>query len=554
MHIESLDINKIFQNTGNSEELQPQDYTFLNENNIYQSITMVKTMLNYTKYKYWNSTQNFNVNSKEHNDIDNLLNLVSFKPDRILLQEIAAQFTVYAAVNKIDTNDRNVYILAIYRSILLSIEPLITKSNEFYELYNDKYRKLIIKYTCSVVQKKFPKLLQNIKEMFKQGTSNYSDITPTRLAIEIIVSRKYNDTIRKDIREYAKYKIFEFIKSTHITLMNDSNILPIKLRIASTISERNTLFLVGGPGSGKTSYSKKVKQELEHIGNYVEINTDSYKNLLMPTPLIRKLMLGYSQLVQTEASFIKRQALELAIKENMHMLIDQVSFSKDILEEQKLQRGIIKVIVMSTDINRALERNQIRGIGVGRFEDTYGILNKHKNTVIEVLNNIDLLLTAEYKDAKVKFKDNSNVNHENPSEFMEINCTKKQVIIKNLSLLKQFFKNKFLYIPINITDTLEQPMIYYEKTEKKLIRTVDKELRKFYDKVYACGGTIKYANETKSVSSTLTTIYSDIISTSPSLKVISDPCKTVVDQKKFKIQSKRPGVTEAATSRHLVNI
>ena len=93
MYIESLGINKIFQNTRNSEALQPQDYSFLNKNNIYQSIKMVKAMLNYTQHF---TTQ------KDYNDINNLVHLISFKPHRILLQEIATQFTVYAAIHKTD--------------------------------------------------------------------------------------------------------------------------------------------------------------------------------------------------------------------------------------------------------------------------------------------------------------------------------------------------------------------------------------------------------------------------------------------------------------------
>ena len=179
---------------------------------------------------------------------------------------------------------------------------------------------------------------------------NCRGLSYTKLAIEIIVSQEYNTTVRKDIRNYTKFKIFEFINSTRITPISDTH--PLKLRISAPRKERNILFIVGGPA---------------------------------------------------QASFIKHQALKLAIKENMHILIDQVSFSKDILEEKNLQKGIIRVIVMSSEINTALERNQIRGIGGGCFEDTYGILNKHKNTVIEVVDNISILLTAKHKNATVIF-------------------------------------------------------------------------------------------------------------------------------------------------------
>ena len=521
MHIESLDINKIFQNTGNSEELQPKDYSFLNKNNIYQSIKMVKAMLNYT--------QHVQATQKDHNEVNNLLHLVSFKPHRILLQEIAIQFTVYAAIHKIDKNDRDVYILTIYRNIILSMEPLISSHNEFCELYNDKYRKIKQKYTAPGAYENFPELL-NIKKICEKVMVNCKGLSPTKLAIGIIVSQEYNTTVRKDIRNYTKFKIFEFINSTRITPVSDTH--PLKLRISAPIKERNILFIVGGPGSGKTSYSKQLKQNLENlIGNFVEINTDSYKHLLMPPPLTPKLMLGYSQLIQTEASFIKYQALKLAIKENMHILIDQVSFSKDILEEKKLQKGIIRVIVMSSKINTALERNQIRGIGGGRFEDTYGILNKHKNTVIEVVNNISILLTAKYKNATVIFQDNSSLNHQEPRVFMEINCTKKQIIIKNEDLLKQFFKNKFLYIPPNTTDTLDQTIVHYEKTDKELIEAVDEELFNFIKKVRSLGGTVIQASG--SVSNTITSRYSTIISTCPSSKSI-----TAIYRGKLEIQSK----------------
>lgn len=519
MLVESLDINKIFQNTDNSDEIQPQDYTFLHEHHIYQSVTMVKAILNYTKHKY------LDTNKQHHNDID-VLNLVSFKPYRILLQEIAAQFTVYAAINKIDTNDRNVYILAIYRSIILSTEPLISSKNEFSKLYNDRYNKIKKTYAASFVLKKFSKLLRNIIVMQEQGIIN-KNVDPIELSREIIISKKYNNTIRKDIREYTKNKIFEFIKTTHTTLM--SNTYPsLKLRISTPIKERNTLFVVGGPGSGKTSYVNQLKKTLEDISDYVEISTDSYKELLMSPPSVPKLMLGYSQLVQPEASFIKGQALKLAVEESMNILIDQVSFSRHILEEQKLQKGIIRVIVMSAQISVALERNNTRGIGGGRFEDTYGILNKHKNTVIEVIENIGLLLTAEYKDAKIIFQDNSSNNHQNIREFMEINCTQKKVIIKNRELLKQFFKNKFLYIPQKITDILDQTIIYYEKTDKELIKAVDEELRNFFKKVFKFGGQVKkivrskrktYAIESFS-STAITPSYSANVSSCPAFKYI----------------------------------
>lgn len=506
MLIESLDINKIFQNACDSEEIQPQDYTFLNEYHIYQPLRMVRAMADYTKHKY-------SKHDKQYNDI-NILNLVSFKPHRVLLQEIAVQFTVYAKINNMDINDRNVYILAIYRSIILSVKPFIASDLEFNKMYENEYSRIKQIYTASFVLENFPKLVKSIVKMQEKKIIN-EDVNPIELSREIKISKEYNIAIRESIREYTKDKIFEFISTTHSTLMgSNKHTFPLKLRILAPTKERKTLFLVGGPGSGKTSYVKQLKGHSEDISDYVEISTDSYKELLMPPPSVPKLMLGYSQLVQTEASFIKNQALKLAVEKGMHILIDQVSFSRQVLEDEKLQKGIIKVIVMSAQISVALERNQTRGIGGGRFEDTWGILNKHKNTVIEVIENISLLLSVGYKDATVKFQDNSSNDHQNLVEFMEINCTQKKVTIKNNDLLTQFFKNKFLVIPQISTNKLDRLQeICYEKKDEELESAVKEEINNFFDKVRKHGGVV-----IERVSNVITPKYYAITANVPLLK------------------------------------
>ena len=116
---------------------------------------------------------------------------------------------------------------------------------------------------------------------------------------------------------------------------------------------------------------------------------------------------------------------------------------------------------------------------------------------------------------------------------MEINCTKKQIIIKNEDLLKQFFKNKFLYIPTNTTDTLDQTIAHYEKTDKELIEAVYEELFNFIKKVRSLGGTV--IQSSGSVSNTITSRYSTIISTCPSFKSIN-----AVYKGKLEIQGKEP--------------
>ena len=291
------------------------------------------------------------------------------------------------------------------------------------------------------------------------------------LTIEIVASWHYNDKVRKSISKYVKFQIFSYI-----------NLKNINRRIAADLGNRNTLFVAGGPGSGK---ARSVDMLLEDIcqknqlqkNNFVIINTDSYKNLLMETPLTPTLMLAYSQLVQQEAAFIRRMALSLSRENNMHVLIDQVFMGEDILNDHT--KGPVYGTVVSTKVENALKRTIPRGINSGRFEDTIGILKNHKNMAIESIEITKKLLCSDlYQRIIIQFIDNNCDTDAIPTTFMKIDFETKKVDILEMHHLRRFLKKKFIDVPINTPSSsfLEHPYINNHKDSKE-------ERKKFFESI-----------------------------------------------------------------------
>jgi hypothetical protein len=190
----------------------------------------------------------------------------------------------------------------------------------------------------------------------------------------------------------------------------------------------------------------------------------------------------FSQLTHAEAKLIRDKAFSQAKKQNMHLLLDQVSISQSGANYALSKNGVVKGVVLSTKAENALRRSFERGNEIGRYEDTVTLLQCHQSSPKLAL---DHAISNMGKNVHVEFFDN-NVNlGEVPNAFLEIDCAKREVVIHNESLLKEFMKKQFINPQAKTYKDIYAPM-----TEKSLMDAMNL----YIEQLKGAGYSIKNVN------------------------------------------------------------
>ncbi len=430
--------NKSFVIAQNNEqvELKATDYTFLNPANVYQNPELILLMCE--------ASGKFPID------------LVSFRPERVLLQVVAA--FVSANIRYENEEQRNEIILAQYEKM----KPLLNKVNVSFEEIRKNFIKQIIgkmdNPALKTIAEEAKRQVEKLKADKKFPSDGYQ-IDESTLQAEIATSILYKTEI------YTKMKQFVAAEIANSSLTSKS-----------LSSERIVLLLAGGNASGKgvchTMLLKQAKSVNVDNQDIVLINSDSYKNILVcPT---KKNCRVFSQIAHPEARVVIRQmAQDMADEKKAHLLVDQVKPTKKDFDYSTLG-CFISCIYVSTKVEDALKRSFARGEQKLRFEDTQGILRSHKMVVDEVVDRIKEQIAKDNKirQIRINFFDNNVPFGEPPIQFMEINLYENKVIIHNESMLEEFLKKKFINENAKTYSEIYSPQNPIE-LQKKIVNAKD---------------------------------------------------------------------------------
>lgn len=270
--------------------------------------------------------------------------------------------------------------------------------------------------------------LQTLLANAPEGTDHSSGI------IAYLTDQLYTERASQAAREH--------ISATIQTMIAANEYAPIKLPDAP--DERMTAIVAGGQASGKGTSVGFLQRRMEDAGiakaDVVKINTDSYKPFLLnPKEEGVKAKL-FSQLSQDEASLIHmkvQQRMQQKAEQGKapHLLVDQVFLGKDKIDLGLIGGGAVYAIVVSTDVEQAMQRSIARGQMEKRFEDNKGILLYHKLMTTQVPQR---LAEAAGKDVNVLIYDNNGAVSELPTTVLEFQGLESKVIIHDLEKLERF--------------------------------------------------------------------------------------------------------------------
>lgn len=384
---------KLQKSTGNTI---PTDYTHLNPNHIRQSVGLAALMESAT--------------GKAPGE------LVTYKPGRALLHEVAAYVTAFVKTE--NEAHRNTMIQEITTAL---------NTTDLAKILEDKY--VDIKKT--VEKNKNDKMYQEALQAARKITlpSAYcKDIdSAEKLAVEIVTAQK----MRAEQDKILQSMVAKHIKSNpqYMAKSSAKNGTPV------------VMFASGGQGAGKGSSIASMLKNAQTSGidprDFVYLNNDSYKPLLKTSGMNPKV---FSQLTHVEAKCIRDKAHAYATQNKMHVLLDQVSPSVSAIQYAKKHNGVIKGVFVSTQVEEAIQRSFTRGQETGRYEDTQSILSCHQQTVNKAK---DFIIKSLNEKAHLDFFDNSSTDR---ALFMTVDGMHKNILIHNKELLKDFIKKQCINI------------------------------------------------------------------------------------------------------------
>jgi hypothetical protein len=155
--------------------------------------------------------------------------------------------------------------------------------------------------------------------------------------------------------------------------------------------DRFTFLVSGGQASGKGSSVARLQELAKENGcewdNVIKINGDSYKTLLLePDTVLPEL---YSQLAYQESNVVKRKIVNrldemIKNKKAPHVFLDQVRVDPNAISQGLKNGGKVRGIILSVDVETAIERGYLRGLGArSRFEGTNDLLKCHLNVSLQ---------------------------------------------------------------------------------------------------------------------------------------------------------------------------
>lgn len=245
-----------------------------------------------------------------------------------------------------------------------------------------------------------------------------------------------------------------------------------------------TYMVVGGQASGKGTSIGIIDLSLRSVNidpkNVVYCNTDMHKEYCLEDPL--KLPIAsrefYSQLTHLQAA---TQNTMVQKKVSGHRCIDQVFLGPDQISAGLENKGIVKAIVVSTKVEDAIERSYQRGEKSGRYENSFGILNVHKNMTLQVP---DQLVKFNGKELYVDIVDNNVKQGSPPTLVANIDCLNKNITVSSVDHFIEYIKKMAINTLAKNKDDVYDNKLLKEMSEKNPEEVIKGYLKKALDNGY----------------------------------------------------------------------
>lgn len=408
----------------------------------------------------------------------NLTDLVSFRPERVLLQQtIAAVITRVQLTPKSEAEASSLeHDQLLQRTIKQIHEHILSQEAETRDKIQELYTKreeieqiLAAQLNGESVHSTDESLFTACNAALAQARSSIQNYNPGE-HVSDYTTEKAILALATDIvyRAYSN-QIMQAFVNTQIDRLASTQTIRLFEPPAST--ERELFMLAGGQASGKGGACALLRHSAEHKGiSWVNISkggADNFKKLLEPPDIIPELS---DQLTGNEASYINwnltknRLISEANESRAPHIYSEQVIVSDDMIDVALINGGSAKIIMVSTKVEDAIQRAYARGEATGRFIPTQILLSAHRNSALNLPERIQ---HAAEKDVTITFFDNNVPKDTQPALIAEIDCLEKIIIIHDKSKFEEFIKK----IAINIAATNETEVYHQAKLATVSIET-----------------------------------------------------------------------------------
>lgn len=363
-----------------------------------------------------------------------LLDLVGFKPNRIIEHEIIVALTTMVKIADLaqDFNHKfNLIKQAVQLDKIENIYPIYLDLNEITSNQD-------IKISDNYSPGKFvPNItIKAVKAMFMASK----------------LSNQY-------LREMAKNKIKEIIEA----YIAQGILHPLP----EHESPNRVSFSVNGPiAAGKSSFEASIKNHIDknyHIlwDELAKINSDTYKFILSPNynTVIDGVNL-FSQLVHDEISLLQQmisQRLMSKLQETgraPNVFFDKIFIHQENIEFALYNGGKLKGIMVSAPVEDALIRAEKRGEDTSRYEDSISILTSHASISTRFS---DLLMANQGNSISYLLFDTKEIQQ----KTAEIDLENRIIAICNHNNFVEFIEKARL----NVTASLEGQELIYNQAD-----------------------------------------------------------------------------------------
>lgn len=397
-------------------------------------------------------------------------NLVAFRPERLALHEIIKavitrlQYIPETAEERLSLEYDHIF-LRIAKGLIVEFKSEINLAS--FELY-EQHKVIEALVTRLVLEEEFKadKLLQDdhVQSCIEAIQSEKKKVNDVELGKHVP-----GYTIQKAIialatdavfTKLAQAKMEALINQLISALIEGGKLTALDIPPAS---QRLLLLVAGGQASGKGSSVAQLKYSAQQAGiewsNISKGGGDIFRSLLLDHGAVPPNL--YQQMCQDEASLVSHNKVFTALDKMAeqgkapHVFIEQIYVGKEKIEMALKEGGTAYIVVVSTEVNDAVERAFLRGIDTGRFETVRGILTAHKGMAVQLP---DRLSECADKSVFIRIVDNNVSKGEQPIKVADIDCINKTIQVYDKQKLERFISKT----AINIYAT--HPDDVYNKT------------------------------------------------------------------------------------------
>ncbi len=357
---------------------------------------------------------------------ESALDLISFRPQRIIAQEIIIALTL-----KVQLHDLKEDLAGKFNLVKNTINI-----DEFTEFGDALWQTNIdaAKYSNN----------DDIQFLSIYAPGKYiAGITDKEVRRLIKANKWTTPTLRKLARAVIESAVDGLIQAGEFKALTEY-----------ALAERITFTVSGAIASGKGALEGLMQDHVKDLGkswdDIMKINGDSYKPLLDPIcryKASKQRLILYSQLVQDDITVmgkeINRRLLERikATGKAPHAFIDKSFINELGLEIALIGGGKLTGFMASLSVEAAIARAEARGDSTGRFEDTYQILEAHSNIADKF---VDLLLKYKGADITYTMFDNDVAKGEQPIKVAEVDLKAARLLLYDEARFLKFLNKSNL--------------------------------------------------------------------------------------------------------------